>query len=449
MTYNQARPHYTGTDSRVYSTARLVSHHGFDEPPTVDDGMLFRLLQIHSYHSRVVALNGQRWMIWSANSQQDPFYPGSRTTYGVLFRDSELSQRRYDGRGGQWDHTRVPQAHSAIRPWLGFILRNVQEGNQNVEYTPVYSVWETTNSYQVGKLQSGFVESMEARNKDLDQQMNELLPSILTKRTTLCPYRPRTPTRADLAGLAAVVQYERAVDLAAECQAGMKEKCAWITMARLWLEEPFREPYVLATLDIILANDDYLGVWINGAQAEDPLWYLVSAKVPCFVIHELPQEEIVERVRNDFVVGTDVERVRTGYEFDRIGLAGPLATGRTKSTADDPGLRVPDDGTLRHRPSIPITVTNSGMAQSVLPPLIQRTDSLGRSTAFPASKTSDTGTVSYQASPGNVESLPQRVPNTISRACAYGVSLSKVDGSKHTTGFAGFSRELGATSNPR
>ncbi|KAJ7068936.1 hypothetical protein B0H15DRAFT_958048 [Mycena belliarum] len=326
MSSSIRRPHYTGTDSRVYTTSRLVSFHGFEELPVVDDGMLFHLPRFHHYHSRVVFANDRRWMIWSANSEQDPFYPGPRTTIGVLFRDAELSQRRYDGRGGRWDHTRVPQAYSAIRPWLGFIYRENGPGNQNVEFASVHSVWEPTNSYLVGKLQNGFMDRMIQRNEELDRQMRELLPTILAGRPTLCPYRPKTPTRADLAGLAAAVQYERAVDLAAECQAGMKEKCAWARMARKWLEKPFSEPYVLESLEIVPAEDACIGVWINGAEAADPLWFLVVARVPCFVIHELPQGIPAERVTQGFVVGTDVEINRALCEFDRIGLLGGVVS---------------------------------------------------------------------------------------------------------------------------
>ncbi|KAJ7092824.1 hypothetical protein B0H15DRAFT_799299 [Mycena belliarum] len=326
MSSRLPRPTYKGDDSRVYSTARLPSFHGFDERPVVDDGMLFRLPPIRFYHSREIIADGRRWMIWSANSSQDPYYPGPRAAMGASFRDPDLTQRRYDGRGGRWDYTRVPQSYSAIRPWLGFIHREGTRSSQDVEYTSVYSVWDTVNAYQVGRLQEPFMTEMVSRNNDLDRQMTELLPQVLARRPSLCPYRPKFPTRDVMAGLAAAEEYERAVDIAAECQAGMKEKCAWITMARCWLDRPFLEPYVLDSLTIVPANEDFLGVWINGAPAEDPLWYLVTAAVPCFVISELPREGPSDRVVEGFLWGTDVERIRHSYEFDRLGSLGGVTT---------------------------------------------------------------------------------------------------------------------------
>ncbi|KAJ7076758.1 hypothetical protein B0H15DRAFT_805482 [Mycena belliarum] len=351
------RPHYPGTDSRIFTTARLLSFQGFDECPVVDDGMLFRLPPILSFHSRVVTVAGRKWMIWSANSIQDPYYPGPRASQGIVFRDPDSTQRRYDGRGGRWDYTRVPQTYSAIRPWLGFIRREGWSGAHDVEFTPVHSVWDTTSAYQVGRLQDAFLSRMVARNTDLDRQMFELLPQILYRRTTLCPYRPKFPTRDVMAGLAAVEEYERAVDLAAECQAGMKEKDAWITMVRLWLAQPFPEPYVLQQLSIMPADEEYLGVWINGAPAEDPLWFLTTAAVPCFVISEIAEGTPVDQVANGFLAGTDVGSMREAYEFDRIGIRGGVSTPtELRTSAATPLARTPFDrrrATLRWQMDVP------------------------------------------------------------------------------------------------
>ncbi|KAJ7066825.1 hypothetical protein B0H15DRAFT_807560 [Mycena belliarum] len=320
MSQRLPHPVYPDDDSRIFSTARLLSFHGFDECPIVDDGLLFRLPPITFFHSRVVSIDGRKWMIWSANSIQNPYYPGPRAALGTVVRDPDPTQRRYDGRGGRWDYTRVPQTYSAIRPWLGFIRREGRYGSRNVEFTPVHSVWDTVGGYQEGRLQAAFVAQMESRNAELDKQMAELLPQILALRTTLCPYRPRVPTRDIMAGLAAVVQYERAVDLAAECQAGMKEKDAWITMVRQWLAQPFLEPYVLLQLTIIPADEDYLGVWINGAPAEDPLWFLVTAAVPCFVISEVAEGTKVDQVSDGFAQGLHGSRPQQRLDLSRSRL---------------------------------------------------------------------------------------------------------------------------------
>ncbi|KAF8175926.1 hypothetical protein K438DRAFT_1979431 [Mycena galopus ATCC 62051] len=76
--------------------------------------------------------------------------------------------------------------------------------------------------------------------------------------------------------------------------------------------------------DVILdAYDQYLGVWINGADEEDCLWLLTRAALPCFVIHALPERESLHpRLLDSFVKNTDVARIldHETYEFDRLAL---------------------------------------------------------------------------------------------------------------------------------
>ncbi|KAJ7704699.1 hypothetical protein B0H16DRAFT_1747485 [Mycena metata] len=64
-------------DSRKFSTSRVRSAHGYDEEPVIDDGLTFWLPKFTEYHSRIILRAGVKWIIWSPNSRQDPFYPGA------------------------------------------------------------------------------------------------------------------------------------------------------------------------------------------------------------------------------------------------------------------------------------------------------------------------------------------------------------------------------------
>ncbi|KAJ7016084.1 hypothetical protein C8F04DRAFT_1282728 [Mycena alexandri] len=65
----------TGT-SRVYSTSRLRSFHGYCDDPPVNTSLDFRLPVFSTYHSCIVKIGARQYLIWSPNSVQDPYYPG-------------------------------------------------------------------------------------------------------------------------------------------------------------------------------------------------------------------------------------------------------------------------------------------------------------------------------------------------------------------------------------
>ncbi|KAF8175925.1 hypothetical protein K438DRAFT_1979430 [Mycena galopus ATCC 62051] len=131
-----------GSDTRTYSTRRLRSGHGYRNLPFVDDALGFQLPTIGAYHSRLVRVGGRSYLIWSPNSLQDPFYPGVFPPLDQVPRAADRAQRRYDGYGGPADFTRAPQAYRASKPWLGFITRETQCLDSDIEYVAVYSVWE-------------------------------------------------------------------------------------------------------------------------------------------------------------------------------------------------------------------------------------------------------------------------------------------------------------------
>ncbi|KAJ6465588.1 hypothetical protein DFH09DRAFT_1346330 [Mycena vulgaris] len=370
----------TFPESRVFSTARLRSYHGYDDAPVVDDGFLFQLSRIRGYHYRVVSLNGRRWMIWSANSKQNPFYPGPKVYMGLPPMAVEPTQRRYDGQSGRWDYVKIAQILNATRPWLAFIIREGRHDELDVEYTPVYSVWVSTSAHKTGRLDDAYAKALLERSDELDRQMLSLLPIVQKNRPNLCPYRPKFPARTNVEAVASVVHYERAVDQLAEIQRGMREKRAWITFAQKWIASP--PPIIPATgADIIPANDDYIGVWINGASREDVHWFLTEARAPCFIIHELPVETPVASVLESFRDETDVPNPsdHQAYEYDRIAMAEVYRYTRVE---DNPLPAVVHPRTLQERSRSSLHWQLGVPLTTALPPSVphERPDDLSEST---------------------------------------------------------------------
>ncbi|KAJ7164045.1 hypothetical protein C8R43DRAFT_1123001 [Mycena crocata] len=308
-------------DTRSFSTLRLRSFHGYDDFPKVDSGLDFKLPPITRHHARVIKRREGRWMIWSPNSRQDPFYPGARTTIGLVATAAETVHRCYDGQGGRWDYTKVPQVYNPVRPWLAFIRREDLDNHPNVEYTPVYSVWVSSAEFAGGELSPQFREAMVERNKQLDREILALQPPVTRARPRLCTYRPQFPDLEKLHSLDNAIFYERALDLVTECQRGMREKQAWILFAEKWLATP---PYVPLNheLPIVPANDGYIGAWINGALEEDVHWFLTLSGAPCFVINTMSEEDLDCASVRTFTEGTWVHSFLEDhhkYEYDRIG----------------------------------------------------------------------------------------------------------------------------------
>src|SRR6201996_8295652 len=128
-------------EPKVFTTTRLKSGLGYCDIPPVDGSFMFRLPSFTAFRSRVVLVQGERYLIWSPNSSQDPFYPGVFPQLEPPPLPSSLTQRRYDGHRGPSDFTRSPQVYDPARPWLGFILRETRRTFDDVEYIPAYSVW--------------------------------------------------------------------------------------------------------------------------------------------------------------------------------------------------------------------------------------------------------------------------------------------------------------------
>ncbi|KAJ7164492.1 hypothetical protein C8R46DRAFT_1036368 [Mycena filopes] len=309
-------------ETRVYSTRRLRSFHGYRGEPVVEDILDFQLPRIRFYHSRVVVLRGRPHLIWSPNSLQNPFYPGIYLYHGRIVLPVDLVQRRYDGQGGISDFTQVPQVYQADRPWLGFVYRPSRAPTDDVEYAPAYSVWDNPVGLEVnGRIRPAYAQRLRARNSALNEEIRVRIDRIRAVRPNLLAKRPQRPYTGEIDELARERRFERAVDLLAAIQRDVREKDAWLTFAEILLMD-MRPP--AANDEIFQADDRFMGTWINGALEDDCLWFLCKAALPCFVIHQLPSEsKIPEDACRNMYVRTDVEPMLAttmASEFDRLAM---------------------------------------------------------------------------------------------------------------------------------
>ncbi|KAJ7269463.1 hypothetical protein C8J57DRAFT_1508618 [Mycena rebaudengoi] len=273
-------------DSRIYSTRCLRCY--ADPPAFVYSGLGYCLPLIEFYHSREVLSEGRRYLVWSCNSVQDPYYPGPRDTREPLPPVESRSHGRYDGLDGRYDYSKVPQLYDGLRP-----------------LAPVH-IWVTNSPNAVsGTLRPDFISRLVAANDQVDLDASSLAPKISKVRPGLEVHRPRFPSTAQARALGRITFFEAAVDQVAQCQRAIKEKQAWCEMAR----------------ENKTAQEGFMGVWINNAEERDCLWFLTQAGVPCFVVHEASNENPAgANIHDGFVAGTEVEPKLNplNCEFDRL-----------------------------------------------------------------------------------------------------------------------------------
>ncbi|KAJ7179741.1 hypothetical protein C8R46DRAFT_1212281 [Mycena filopes] len=311
-------------ETRVYSTLRLRSFHGYRMEPLVEDILDFRLPPLRFYHSRVVVIRGRPHLLWSPNSFQDPYYPGIFLYNGRTPLPIELNQRRYDGQRGISDFTQVPQVYQADRPWLGFVYRPSQAPVQNVEYAPAHSVWDNpVGLEEQGRLRRSYVQELRSRSRSLSKEVATRVDKIKPLRPILLDCRPRGPTSDEFDQLEEERRFEIAVDLLADLQREIREKDAWLTLADSVLQNA-RLPRPTMKDEIAPADERYMGTWINGIDKDDCLWFLCKAALPCFVIHALPEKEAppADACRN-VSERTDVEPLLEplASEYDRLAMS--------------------------------------------------------------------------------------------------------------------------------
>ncbi|KAK6977842.1 hypothetical protein R3P38DRAFT_3236410 [Favolaschia claudopus] len=274
-------------DTKRFSTTRLRSGHGYDDKPgAVNSGFNYRLQGLERVKSRIVESEGRRWMIWSPNSSQDPFYPGGAVPLVSGFTAVELQQRRCDGHCGRYDAAQNPQPYAKDMPWLGFVKRAGERTAGEAEYETVMSAWFEMGDR--GQVEETHVSLLLTRNQELEALIGHVLPQIQGSFPALCSQRPKAPRPQDIELLKGIREFEEALDRLVQIHRGIREKQAWYTLARLRVETSvYRETSSnqATTLPVSIppADDAFLGAWINGVEETTVEWLLHVARLPCFV----------------------------------------------------------------------------------------------------------------------------------------------------------------------
>ena len=149
-------------DSRRFPTSRLLSIHGYDHLPLVDDSLSFNLPRFRQHSGQLVAVGHRIWELWSPNSAQVAFYPGVPPTNFQLCLPSDETQRRYDGHLGRHDYTVSPQLLSEEHPWRGFILRQEVGFKRQLDYPEfalLHQNWHSTSSEE-GMISAEWIDAL-------------------------------------------------------------------------------------------------------------------------------------------------------------------------------------------------------------------------------------------------------------------------------------------------
>ncbi|KAK6971388.1 hypothetical protein R3P38DRAFT_3497530, partial [Favolaschia claudopus] len=305
-------------DSKSFSTYRLRSGHGYgDKPAYMHLGFSHRLEGMKLFKARVVELGDKRWMLWSPNSSQDPFYPGGAEPLVSGFTAAELEQRRCDGHCGRFDAGQNPQPYAKELPWLGFIKRDGEIVRGIAEHHSILSVW--VDAEEGGKVDDIHVSDLQLRNQELESLIEHFLPQLQGPHSSLRSRRPIGPRQQDLDRLKEIRSFEEALDVLAGIHRGIKEEQAWYTLARLRVESSTERVNSSKFEATPPADDAYLGAWVNGVERATVEWLLHVARLPCFIISEVPSGVIVGRTFPSFVESTEAERLcDPRNEFDQV-----------------------------------------------------------------------------------------------------------------------------------
>jgi hypothetical protein len=193
--------------------------------------------------------------------------------------------RRFDGSLGRFEFTRFPQVFDANRPWIAMLRRDPKPSDR---FEDVYDNWINKPLFpRIGSIKRDYLERLRQRCALLNNHINDR-PSIQRISQPVWENRPCRPSPDEMARLEGELEYEDAVDRTARIGRQLAEKVAWIEMADVMLKHPeVRElkDFQGSNSDVPPADEDFIGVWLNGANQFAALWFLLVAKVPCFVIH--------------------------------------------------------------------------------------------------------------------------------------------------------------------
>jgi hypothetical protein len=123
-------------------------------------------------------------------------------------------------------------------------------------------------------------------------------------------YRPIVAPE-DIREIGSLRTFDRALDEVTQLQRNLKMKAAWIDWMSCLQTTPLWSR--ASNQPLPLADDSYLGIWINNMDQETIDWFLAH-RIPCFVVHRLREGELellsdtgFERTEPTFVRGSPIE----------------------------------------------------------------------------------------------------------------------------------------------
>ncbi|KAJ7766533.1 hypothetical protein DFH07DRAFT_955272 [Mycena maculata] len=321
--------------------------------------MSFKLRQLPRITSRIVRMGDRTFDLWSPNSTQLPFFPGFRRANFDVLMPVNPAERCYDGHRGRMDCLHVPQCFRAGAVHWPFLHRPslvTPSDPSAAAFQPLTIHWHNDPPYsRTGKLDASFTRRLSAMACDLNTRMEALQCSFRPGSTTWA-LRPTFASGRNICMLDNVRYWDEVVDLGVAVQRGLREREAWVA----WHGEATHlEPLLLHHLremQMPLADESFVGLWVNGLEELAVLKYMASA-VPCFVVHEYRHQERVREgtTYSSFLEGTEIESLLSDDNpYQRVareaGRLDSIARGRRCSIVQ--GQRLWHLDSFQHAPSV-------------------------------------------------------------------------------------------------
>ncbi|EDR12592.1 uncharacterized protein LACBIDRAFT_311137 [Laccaria bicolor S238N-H82] len=274
-------------DSRVTSTRRS-SATSYLARPCVDSRMIAKLPKFEIQSHRIVQLGEEVWELWSPNAQQLPFLPGLLEDHFSVDIASRRSDRRSDGHLGRFDACVSPQFATGHPSWAPHIKRVPTSLSECPEFACILDVTDSRSS-----IHTNYIRELQQRNSRLEARIENLRansrrdPSI-TLEDVWKFYNPNLRPD-DISDLRSIRSFDKALDDVTLLQRKFKLKAAWID----WVERQQTTTSWSRSTNRLpeMADESYMGCWINGQEEEEIDW-LLAHRIPCFIVHKLMGDKL-------------------------------------------------------------------------------------------------------------------------------------------------------------
>ncbi|KAJ7434246.1 hypothetical protein B0H11DRAFT_2258545 [Mycena galericulata] len=294
-----------------FSHSRQACSSGYLDVPHIFTAMSFDLIHLPRITSRTVRLQNRVLELWSPNSLQLPFLPGFRLLNYLPSMPLKPTERRYDGHAGKHDCLYAPQYYrgaTAHWPFIRRVASVAETESAAVAFAPLSRYWVSTKLGSLeGHLDPEFVSRLSAFKRELDDRARPFRRS-LGGNSASWDARPKAASETAITALLGLRTWDGAVDSGVAVQRGLRELEGWVA----WMTARFHQDgwtiNQFKWMSMPLANDNLIGLWINGMKEELVMRYM-AAGVPCFLVHEYHVDAIPRPgpVFGSLLEGTELE----------------------------------------------------------------------------------------------------------------------------------------------